>query len=142
MSVRKRGGQSLVALGAFVLVCLAGNISGFAAGAPADQAQLGNEGHDAIGCQSDPVRVTFQTQYDATLGDYGVSTVQLAGLQAKGSAACAAHRFRVTLEDSQGTPLAQQTGTALLTSTGGSVDVSGAHVRAADVASVSVILAG
>ncbi|MEA2556417.1 MAG: hypothetical protein QOI60_1748 [Actinomycetota bacterium] len=141
MSVRRRGGQSLVALGAFLLVCLAGNLSGFAAGTPADHAQLGNEGHDAIGgCQSAPVQVSFQTRYDANLGDYGVSTVQLEGLQEKGSAGCAGRRFRVTLADSQGTTLAQQTGTALMTNTVGSLDVSAAHVPAADVASVRVTL--
>lgn len=140
---RKRTlGKNLAAVGVFLAICLAGNVSGFAATLPAGSQQLGAGADDVAACQSSPFNVTFDTGYDVALGGYAVTAVRLSGLDTQLPAGCGGHQFQIALADIRGAVLSERTGTTPLSGTAFDVDITQAHVRASDVAYVELTISG
>ena len=135
-------GRNLLAFGLFLAICAAGNLTGFAAGAPIDPSQLGRGTQAVSCCPPTPVVEAFDTGYDAQIGDYAVTAVRLSGLDTRGSASCAGHRFLVVLIDSQGNALSERDGAVPQSGTTFSVDVTDAHVSVAALTTVHVTITG
>ncbi|MEA2522616.1 MAG: hypothetical protein QOI81_2262 [Actinomycetota bacterium] len=130
----------LVAMASFLLLSLAGSVSGFAATGRPDAGEFSRQ--DVSSCRAVPLTVRFQTTYDERLADYGVRAARVTGMDAAAAARCAGMRFKLALSDAFGRSLSQVRG-AVPTSTGTfAVDLADAHVAASDVASVHVTIGG
>ena len=132
--------KNLGAFGVFLAVCLAGNVTGFAAAAPVGSVRLGAGDDVVAACQSTPISVGFDAGYDLVLTDYGVTTVRLTGLDTRPVTGCGGYRFQLAISDSQGTLLTEYAGTTPLSGTTLLVDLSSTHVRVADVASIHLMV--
>lgn len=141
MSTAKRIRRpGLVALGVFLLLCLAGNLTGFAATLPPDATQLGTGDVAVRSCQSAPLRASIEAMYDAQLGGYVASVVIVSGVDIDGPTGCAGQRFQIALADRQGNALSQTSGIVPMSGTSFSEDLSGADVPASRVVSISVLI--
>lgn len=130
----------LIAFGVFLLTCFAGTVSGFAATGPASFPQLTAGTASVSACQTAPLRVSFVTSYDAQLGEYGVTAVVVSALDSGAPANCSGKRFQVALADNYGNALSETSGTVPMSGTTFSTDVTGANVRASEVAAVHVLI--
>ena len=132
--------QGVIAFGVFLLTCFAGTVSGFAATGPASFPQLTAGTTGVSACQTASLRVSFVTSYDAQLGEYGVTAVVVSGLDTGAPANCSGRRFQVALADDYGNALSETSGTVPMSGTTFSPDVTGASVRASEVAAVHVLI--
>ena len=132
----------LVAFSVFLLTCMAGTVSGFAATGPADSLLLTAGSASVPACQTAPLRVSFAAAYDPGLGEYGVTAVIVSGLDTGAPATCAGKHFQVTVADDQGNALSETSGTVPMSGAAFVGDLAGVSVRASAVASVSVTISG
>ena len=135
-------GKNLAAFSVFLAVCLASTVSGFAATLPEGSLELGAGTDLVAACQSRPFSVAFDTGYDPQLGDYAVTAVRLSGLDTDLPVGCGGHQYQIALADDQGAVLSERTGTTPISAAAFGVDLTAAHVRVADVASVQLTITG
>ena len=131
-----------VAFGVFLLTCMAGTVSGFAATGPVGPQLLTAGSASVSACQTAPLRVSFAAAYDAALGEYGVTAVIVSGLDTGAPATCAGKQFQVTVADDHGNALSETSGTVPMSGAAFVGDLTGADVRASAVGSVSVTISG
>jgi hypothetical protein len=127
-------------MASFLLLSLAGSVSGFAATGLPEVGKL--SGETVSSCRAAPLAVGFETTYDRRLADYGVRAATVAGMDAATAARCAGMHFKLALSDAVGKPLSQMRGVVPTSAGAFTVDLAEAHVRASDVASVHLTIGG
>jgi hypothetical protein len=88
-------------------------------------------------CDTDGVTVTYGNTYDATLGRYQTTTVNVAGI----AAACAGKALTVTLKDNTGASLGSGT-VASIGGTTAAVGLTAPGANANAVTGIAVVIAG
>jgi hypothetical protein len=93
-------------------------------------------GVDVVGTCDDAVDVGFTAAYNATLGAYEVSDVNVSGI----AAGCSGSKLDLTLLKTDGTSLFSTSSPVTISATSESITVTGGPIAAADIDSVAVVI--
>ena len=119
---------------------VAAAVMGSAAALTVDTTKLGSGTATISSCNSTAIATSWAATYDATLGEYKVSSVTVDGIT---GSTCNGATLKLTLSASGGAALGSEYSAAIATADTSKVfDTSGASIAADSVANVSAVIVG
>jgi hypothetical protein len=130
----------IVAMASFLLLSFAGTVSGIAATGSPNAMTL--SGMNRSSCRQVHLTAAFEVTYDERSAGYSVDAATVRGLDAATADRCAGVGLDITLSDATGRPLSEAGGVVPGSAGTFTVDLTGVHVAASDVASMQLTVSG